>query len=166
VIANFLPETTSEAFERELMVGIEHEPRRTLPALLRGRIPESLVGELLAHAGIEPELPLSRISREERKALVTSLTAHELPVLEVMGYRKAEVTAGGVPVSEVDPRTLESRISPGLFLAGEILDVDGRLGGYNFQWAWSTGWVAGKAAARSRSSQGPTVERRSGNANA
>ncbi len=147
VIANFLPEVTSEAFERELMLAIEHEPRRTLPALLRGRIPESLVGELLALVEIEPERPLSRISRDERRAIVAAVTAHELPVLEVMGYRKAEVTAGGVPVSEVDPRTLESRLSPGFFLAGEILDVDGRLGGYNFQWAWSTGWVAGKAAA-------------------
>ena len=148
VIASFLPEVTSEAFERELMLGIEHEPRRTLPALLRGRIPESLVGELLAHVEIEPERPLSRLSREERRAIVAAVTAHELPVLEVMGYRKAEVTAGGVPLSEVDPRTLESRVAPGLYLAGEILDVDGRLGGYNFQWAWSTGWVAGRAAAR------------------
>jgi hypothetical protein len=149
VVANFLPEVTSDAFERELMLGIEHEPRRTLPALLRGRIPESLVFELLAHAGIEPERPLSRLSRDERRAIVAAVTAHELPVLEVMGYRKAEVTADGVPLSEVDPRTLESRVSPGLFLAGEILDVDGRLGGYNFQWAWSTGWIAGRAAARS-----------------
>jgi hypothetical protein len=151
VIANFLPETTSEAFERELMLGIEHEPRRTLPALLRGRIPESLVFELLAHVEIEPERPLSRLSRDERRAIVAAVTAHELPVLEVMGYRKAEVTAGGVPLSETDPRTLESRVSPGLFLAGEILDVDGRLGGYNFQFAWSTGWVAGRGAARAAS---------------
>ncbi len=147
-IANFLPETTSEAFERELMLAIEHEPRRTLPALLRGRIPESLVGELLALVEIEPERPLSRISRDERRAIVAAVTAHELPVLEVMGYRKAEVTAGGVPVSEVDPRSLESRVSPGLYLAGEILDMDGRLGGYNFQWAWSSGHVAGRAAAQ------------------
>ncbi len=148
VIANFLPEVTSEAFERELMLAIEHEPRRTLPALLRGRIPESLVGELLALVEIEPERPLSRISRDERRAIVAAVTANELPVLEVMGYRKAEVTAGGVPVSEVDPRTLGSRLSPGLYLAGEILDVDGRLGVYTFQWAWSTGWVAGRGVAR------------------
>jgi len=75
------------------------------------------------------------------------VTEYELPVLEVMGYKKAEVTAGGVPIDEVDPRTMESRLAPGLHLAGEILDTDGRLGGYNFQWAWSTGWVAGRAAA-------------------
>jgi len=77
------------------------------------------------------------------------VAAYVLPVLEVMGYKKAEVTAGGVALDEVDPRTLESRLTPGLYFVGEILDVDGRLGGYNFQWAWSTGHVAGRAAARS-----------------
>jgi hypothetical protein len=157
VLASFLPETTGDAFEREILLGIEHESRRTLPALLRGRIPESLVFELLAQANTEPGSPLSRLSREERRAIVAAVTAHELPVLEVMGYRKAEVTAGGVPLSEVDPRTLESRVAPGLHLAGEILDVDGRLGGYNFQWAWSTGWVAGRAAARSTAGSSTTL---------
>ena len=150
VVANFLVEDATPAtFERELLQGIELEPRRTLPLLLRGRLPESLMLELLAHAGVGPERPLSRLSREERRAVVAAFTAHELPVLEVMGYRKAEVTAGGVPLAEVDPSTLESRKSPGLHLAGEILHVDGRLGGYNFQWAWSTGHVAGRAAAHS-----------------
>jgi predicted Rossmann fold flavoprotein len=150
VMANFLTDTTPEAFERELLQGIEHEPRRTLPALLRGRLPESLMLELLARVGVEPARPLSRLSREERRAVVAAFTAHELPVLEVMGYRKAEVTAGGVPLAEVDPSTLESRRSPGLHLAGEILNVDGRLGGYNFQFAWSTGHVAGRSAALAR----------------
>ena len=64
------------------------------------------------------------------------------------GYTYAEVTAGGVPLDEVDPTTLQSRVCPGLYLVGEILDVDGRLGGFNFQWAWSSGWVAGHAASR------------------
>ncbi len=151
VIANFLPGVSEDALDLELRQAADHEPRRTMPALLRGRIPESLVFELLSAAGVEPERPLSRVSRDERRRLVRALVAHELPVLEVMGYRKAEVTAGGVPVSEVDPSTLESRVSPGLYLAGEILDVEGRLGGYNFQWAWSTGWVAGRGAARAAS---------------
>ncbi|HEV2736520.1 MAG TPA: NAD(P)/FAD-dependent oxidoreductase, partial [Longimicrobiaceae bacterium] len=63
------------------------------------------------------------------------------------GYKKAEVTGGGVPLSEVDPRTLESRVVPGLFLCGEILDAFGPIGGYNFLWAWSTGRLAGLGAA-------------------
>ena len=64
-----------------------------------------------------------------------------------LGYEKAEVTAGGVPLAEVDASTLESRLAPGAWLCGEILDVEGRLGGFNFQWAWSSGTVAGWAAA-------------------
>ena len=85
--------------------------------------------------------------REERRALAHAVCECELPVTGVMGHRKAEVTAGGVPIEEVDPRTMESRLAPGLCLAGEILDVDGKPGGSNLQWAWSTGWVAGKATA-------------------
>jgi len=77
---------------------------------------------------------------------MAALTERELPVAGTLGYEKAEVTAGGVPLSEVDASTLESRIVPGLFLCGEVLDVEGRLGGFNFQWAWSSGTVAGRAA--------------------
>ena len=64
------------------------------------------------------------------------------------GYGYAEVTAGGIPLDEIDPATMQSRVCPGLYLVGEILDVDGRLGGFNFQWAWSSGWVAGHAIAQ------------------
>jgi predicted flavoprotein YhiN len=70
------------------------------------------------------------------------------------GYEKAEVTAGGVDLAGVDPKTLESKICPGLFLAGEVLDVDGRIGGFNFQWAWASGFVAGTAAAEACASSG------------
>ena len=69
-------------------------------------------------------------------------------MLDSRGYSSAEVTAGGVPLEEIDAATMQSRVCPGLFLVGEILDVDGRLGGFNFQWAWSSGWVAGHAIAK------------------
>jgi predicted flavoprotein YhiN len=75
------------------------------------------------------------------------LTALPLPVLRHRGWNYAEVTAGGVPLEEINFRTMESRIVPGLYLIGEMLDCDGRIGGFNFQWAWSTGHIAGKAAA-------------------
>ena len=92
-------------------------------------------------------VPNSRgqLTRVQRRAVVHALTAWPLPVRGSRGYKYAEVTAGGVPLNEVDPATMESRVCPGLFLVGEILDVDGRLGGFNFQWAWSSGWVAGTA---------------------
>ena len=70
------------------------------------------------------------------------------PCVDSRGYGYAEVTAGGIPLDEIDPATMQSRVCPGLYLVGEILDVDGRLGGFNFQWAWSSGWVAGHAIAK------------------
>jgi predicted flavoprotein YhiN len=115
---------------------------------VRRRLPESLALELVTRAGIPLDRTLGQMKREERRELARAVTECELPVLEVMGYKKAEVTAGGVPLSEVDPRTLESRLAKGVHLAGEILDTDGRLGGYNFQFAWSTGFIAGRSAAR------------------
>jgi predicted Rossmann fold flavoprotein len=147
VIASFLPDQTLESFEAQLLSASEREARHTALNYVRRRLPESLALELVTRAGIPLDRTLGQLKREERRELARAVTECELPVLEVMGYKKAEVTAGGVPLSEVDPRTLESRLAPGVHLAGEILDTDGRLGGYNFQWAWSTGWVAGKAAA-------------------
>ena len=100
-------------------------------------------------AKLEPGLPLAQLSKDNRRALVRTLTALPLPVTADRGYEFAEVTAGGVPLSEVHLSTMESRVCPGLHLAGEILDVDGRIGGYNFQWAWCTGRLAGLGAAKS-----------------
>ncbi len=80
--------------------------------------------------------------------MIAALKALALPIRGTLGFEKAEVTSGGIALDEVDPRTMESRIVPGLHLAGEVLDLDGLIGGYNFQAAWSTGWLAGEAAAR------------------
>ena len=92
----------------------------------------------------------SELPRQERQRLVSCLESTPLPVEGTEGYGVAEVTAGGVPLEEVRPRTLESRVAPGLFFAGEMLDVDGRIGGYNFLWAWVSGRRAGEGAASCR----------------
>ncbi|MBZ0267013.1 NAD(P)/FAD-dependent oxidoreductase, partial [bacterium] len=84
--------------------------------------------------------------KAERRVLIRELTACAPRVSGSEGYRKAEVTAGGVPLDEIDGRTMESRLAPGLHLAGEILDATGRLGGYNFLWAWVSGRRAGEGA--------------------
>jgi hypothetical protein len=89
------------------------------------------------------------LTRSIRKKLVQSVTATALPVQGDRGFAVAEATAGGVPLEEVQLETMESRKVPGLYLAGEVLDVDGRIGGFNFQWAWSSGFVAGSAVAKS-----------------
>jgi predicted flavoprotein YhiN len=90
---------------------------------------------------------MAHLSREGRRALARALVEWPMAVRDSRGYNVAEVTAGGVPLDEIDPARMESRVCRGLYLVGEILDVDGRLGGFNFQWAWSSGWVAGHAAA-------------------
>lgn len=117
-----------------------------LAPLLRKRFPDRLAGAVIAAANVQ-DVSLSRLTREARRAVVEMLEAFPLPVNGTEGYRTAEVMGGGVALEEVDPATGESRIEPGLFLAGEILDAFGPIGGFNFQWAWSTGRTAGGGAA-------------------
>jgi len=113
---------------------------------VRRALPDRLADRLLALAGVEPTVALSQLTRDARQRLVEVLTAFELPWTSDEGYRKAEVTGGGVALGEVRPATLESRLHPGLHLAGELLDAFGPIGGYNFTWAWVTGRLAGLAA--------------------
>ena len=94
---------------------------------------------------------LRRLPRDRRRALAQLAAATPLPVEGDRGYTFAEATAGGVPLAEVRLETMESRVTPGLHLAGEVLDVDGRIGGFNFQWAWASGFVAGSSAAEALS---------------
>jgi hypothetical protein len=124
-------------------------PRASVGRLIAERIPERAAATLVTVAGIEPALPNARLTREERRRLVHTLTALPLPVERPRGWNYAEVTAGGVPLGEIDYRTMASRVVPNLYLIGEMLDCDGRIGGFNFQWAWATGHLAGRAAARS-----------------
>ncbi|NNM34434.1 MAG: aminoacetone oxidase family FAD-binding enzyme [Gemmatimonadetes bacterium] len=120
-----------------------------------GRLPERLVAQLLAECRIPPDRQRSQLTRTERRSLIDALTAYPLPWTGDEGYKKAEVTGGGVALSEVDPRSLESRRHSGLFLCGELLDAFGPIGGHNFQWAWSTGRTAGLGAAAYLSEQTP-----------
>jgi predicted flavoprotein YhiN len=105
-----------------------------------------LADRLLHEAEVSGDTALSRFERAARERLVTALTAFPLPWTSDEGYKKAEVTGGGVALEEVQPTTLESRIHKGLFLAGELLDAFGPIGGYNFTWAWVTGRQAGRGA--------------------
>lgn len=119
----------------------------TVLGLLRRHLPTRLADTLLAECGVDEARTLPQLRRDERTRLVEALTRYRLPWTGDEGYKKAEVTGGGVPLGEVDPRTLESRVVPGLFLCGEILDCFGPIGGYNFCWAWATGRAAGLGAA-------------------
>jgi hypothetical protein len=122
----------------------------TAAGALRGHLPARLAEALLEDAGVAPETLLAQLRREERARIVQALVRHPLPWTGDEGYTKAEVTGGGVALSEIDPRTLESKLNPGLHLCGEMLDAFGPIGGYNFCWAWSTGRAAGLAAGAAR----------------
>lgn len=125
------------------------ESQGTVIGLLRRHLQDRLAEALLAELGIDGSRSLAQLRREERRKLVEALANHPLPWNGDEGYRKAEVTGGGVALSEIDPRTMESRLHPGLFLCGEILDAFGPIGGYNFLWAWATGRAAGLGSSSS-----------------
>ena len=112
-------------------------------AWLARQLPERLARALCTAAGVPPGLPAQALPRDARRRLLETLTAMPLPITGSRGFAVAEATAGGVPLAEMRLETLESRQQPGLYLCGEICDVDGRIGGFNFQWAWSSGYVAG-----------------------
>jgi predicted Rossmann fold flavoprotein len=110
------------------------------------RLPHRLAEQLLTEAGVPHDRRAAELRRAERTKLVDALTAFVLPWNGDEGFKKAEVTGGGVALDEIDPRTLESRRHRGLFLCGEMLDAFGPIGGHNFAWAWSTGRAAGVGA--------------------
>jgi hypothetical protein len=142
LVVNFVPGETFESIDRLLVDRGRTNPRATAVSALRGSVPERILEE------IAPAGSISKLSRDERRKIARTLTDFELPVSRDRGFDYAEVTAGGVPLSEIDLKTMESRLRPDLFLCGEILDVDGKIGGYNFQWAWASGRLAGLGAAR------------------
>jgi predicted Rossmann fold flavoprotein len=133
----------SELGEAEWEERLTQRGARSVATRLRERLPARLAEQLLLESRIQPDRQLSQLSRPERRALIERLVRYPLPWTGDEGYRKAEVTGGGVALDEVDPVTLESRRHPGLFLCGEMLDAFGPIGGYNFAWAWATGRSAG-----------------------
>lgn len=127
---------------------LDAPPGATLGSLLRPHLPARLAEALAERiAGVPAAHPIAQLPREARRSLSHALGALPLPVVGDRGFTHAEVTAGGVPLEEVELATMASRRVPGLYLCGEVLHVDGRIGGYNFQWAWCTGRLAGIAAA-------------------
>lgn len=118
-------------------------PGATLTTLLTHRLPRTLAVTI---AGPDADTDVARLGRQARRRVAHALVAFDLAAHGTAGYAKAEVTAGGVGLGQLDRRTLESRVAPGSHWCGEVCDVTGRLGGFNFQWAWTSGFLAGRAA--------------------
>jgi hypothetical protein len=137
--------------EAEWSVALQPAGSRTVLSALSGALPRRVAEVLLEDVRIDPGQPLSQLKRTDRLRLIESLVRGRLPWSDHEGYRKAEVTGGGVGLSEIDPKTMESRRHKGLFLCGEMLDAFGPIGGYNFLWAWATGRAAGIGAAEAAS---------------
>lgn len=152
VYANFLPDQTREEVRQWFTEETRRHPRRSLATTLALVGPERFGEALCLYVDCDPQKAIAQVPRVERDRLLAALTKLPLPITTDRGWNYAEVTAGGVPLEEVNFRTMESKLMPGLYLVGEILDCDGRIGGFNFQWAWATGFLAGRAAATLRCS--------------
>ena len=145
LLADFLPGSKSDQLEQELRQAAAADGKRQVASLLGDRLPRRLVEALLIRAGLPLELRGAELSKAARTALVSALKSTLIPITGTRGFAKAEVTAGGVSLDQIDSRTMESKLVPGLYFAGEILDLDGPIGGYNFQAAFSTGVLAGRS---------------------
>jgi hypothetical protein len=151
IVASFAPAETEESLGKRLAAFQKKHPQKMMKSFLTEelRLPESFVDVFLRKIEMDPKTPARRFPRAAGGRFIHWLLNYPLEVTGVVGYKKAEVTAGGVDLKEIRHATMESRRVPGLYFAGEILDVDGRIGGFNFQWSWSSGTVAGRSAARS-----------------
>ncbi len=142
---DLLPDVSSEQLEQAIQAA-SRSGRKAVANLLPPEIPRRLTEIVVTSAGIPQGRVGPDLTREERRSLVSMCKSLRLPIQATLGFAKAEVTSGGVALDEIDPATLESRKQPGLHFVGEVLDLDGLIGGYNFQAAFSTGWLAGQAA--------------------
>lgn len=139
------PGLTLDEVDARLVQAIAARGRASVHTLLAGMLPDSMAAAVLAALTLAGDRPGAAVTREERRRLSHALVEWELPVTGSRGYNYAEATAGGVTLNEIQARTLESRVRAGLFLVGEMVDVDGRLGGFNFQWAWASAMTAARA---------------------
>jgi predicted flavoprotein YhiN len=144
-VVDFAPNVTAEAFESSLRLLAERQGRKQIACVPIGDLPRRLVDALLVRAEIPIDRRLAELSSAERMGFVEQVKACEIHVTGTRGFDKAEVTAGGVALNEVNSRDMQSKLVTNLYLAGEILDLDGFIGGYNFQAAFSTGWLAGES---------------------
>jgi predicted Rossmann fold flavoprotein len=142
---DLLPDLREEDLGELLKRESQAAGKKQLAVILAALLPRRLCDVLLEIAGLPPERRAGALSKEERNRLVRAVKHWQVPITGTLGFKKAEVTAGGVALNEVDSRTMQSKLVPALFIAGEVLDLDGPIGGYNFQAAWSTGWLAGSS---------------------
>ena len=143
---DFLPEFTDSAFSDEIERRMREDRSQMLGDLFLGLVHKKILDLLLAEKGLQAEMKARRIDDAGIRQILQSIREYTLEVIQVKSFKQAQVTSGGILLEDTDA-DFQSRLQPGLFFAGEVLDVDGRCGGYNLQWAFATGYIAGLAAA-------------------
>lgn len=147
---DLLPKMPAQELDQFFQMESLASGKKQLANVLSVHLPHRLAAILLSLLGQSPERKAAGLSRTDRGQLVQAVKRLRVPITGTLGFEKAEVTTGGIALDEVDSRTMQSKNQPGLYFAGEVLDLDGPIGGYNFQAAWSTGWLAGGRAAESQ----------------
>ena len=145
---DFKPALDRETLDRRLVRDLSERKNEQMKNVVRGLLPSALCLPVLKAAGIDPFKQANAVTREERGRLLDSLKKFPVVLTSLRGFEEAVVTSGGVELKDVSSKTMESKIAPGVFFAGEVLDVDAYTGGFNLQIAFSTGMTAGIAAAR------------------
>ena len=143
VLLNLKPAMDEEMLDKRLLRDFEENSRKAFKNALGGLFPAKLIPVMVELSGIDGEKKVYDVTREERRAFVHLIRNLPLTVTGTRGFQEAIITQGGIPVSEVNPSTMESKLCGGLYFAGEMLDIDALTGGYNLQLAWSTGYLAG-----------------------
>ena len=144
-VCDFLPAVNQEEILTLLSEAVQTAGKIPLATVIAQWLPRRLVEALFSVAEITADRRVAKLSKAERNRLIDALKRQPIPICGSLGFKKAEVTAGGVELLGVDSSTMQSKYKPGLYFAGEILDLDGPIGGYNFQAAFSTGWLAGES---------------------
>lgn len=139
------PALTEEQLDKRILREFEESKNKQFKNSMDKLFPARLVPIMVELSGIDPEKKVNEISKEERKRLVSLVKGWEMTITGTRGFREAIITQGGVNVKQVNPSTMESKVIPGLFIAGEMLDIDALTGGFNLQLAWSTGYLAGNS---------------------
>ena len=141
------PALDMETLDKRVLRDFSEAPNRNFSNVLQKLLPQKLVPVMADLSGISGEQKVNSITRVQRDALCRLVKGLQIPVSGPGGFDEAVVTAGGIAVAEIDPKSMRSKLVPNLYFAGEVIDVDAYTGGYNLQIAWSTGYKAGMSAA-------------------
>jgi len=143
VSINFKPALDNKKLDARLLREFQANPKKSIKNIFKNLLPERIIEQFLKECGMDKDKTASHITLDERKNLLKRLFDLRLTVKSVMPIKDGIITRGGINTKEINPKTMESKLVRGLFFAGEVIDIDGKTGGYNMQAAFSTGWVAG-----------------------